>query len=260
MEDFVTDQLAAGYAHSSLESRLYDLSSMFQWLRKRDYSDINPIAHEDFESKLESGDKYEDIRYIDVEEFEAIMDVVEKPRDKLLLSILWDTGVRSEEIVSIYTNDLERDEQKITLKTAKQQGEREKKRPVFYTRRTERLLSEYIDRGARRDKLSHAESPYLFIGEGVEQLNERRPTELVREYAEMAGVQSKVPVPDAQGNRRRKVTAHCFRHSFAVHRVKRGMPIVYLSDLLGHKDVEQTRVYLKFREDDLKEAYRKYLP
>lgn len=36
------------------------------------------------------------------------------------------------------------------------------------------------------------------------------------------------------------------------------MPIVYLSDLLGHADIQQTRIYLRFRDDDLKDAYDKY--
>lgn len=260
MEDFIDDQLDAGYSNSSLRSRVYDLSAMFTYLSKREYAEYNPVSHDDFELDLEAGDSFQDIRYITKETFEKILAVVEKPRDRLILCMLWDTGVRSEELVSIYISDLDRDEQKITIKTGKQQGEREKDRVVFYTRRTEKALKEYLDHGGRKSDLGHEESPYLFIGDGSMKLNERRPTELVREYAEKAGVQAKTPTPTAAGHYRRKVTAHCFRHSFAVLRVKRGMPIVYLSDLLGHEDVDQTRIYLRFRDDDLKEAYRKYRP
>lgn len=258
--DFVNNQLGAGYAQSTMENRIYDLSAMFKYLSLRGYTDENFLNNDDFEIGLESGDKFEDIRYIEQGAFDKILNAAEKVRDKLLLSMLWDTGVRSEEIVSIYVEDLRRDRQKIKLKEAKQRGERNEDRTVFYTRRTESFLKEYLDRGTRQQNLGSEESPYLFIGQGTLQLNERRPTELVREFAEVAGIQSQVPVANAAGHKRRKVTAHCFRHSFAVLRVKKGMPIVYLSDLLGHDDVEQTRVYLKFRTDDLEEAYKKYRP
>lgn len=260
VEDFVTDQLDAGYSHSSIENTVYALSAMFQYLSKRDYADKNPIDDDDFDMGVEANSDFQDIRYIEKEDFEKILAEADKLRDRVLLSTLWDTGVRAEELVSIYVSDLERDEQKIVLKTAKQKGEREKDRPVYYSRRTENLLREWLDKGGRKQYLDHDTSPYLLLGKASPQLNPRRPTEVIREYAEAAGVQAQSPTPNAAGQKRRKVTAHCFRHSFAVLRVKKGMPIVYLSDLLGHSDIQQTRTYLDFRDDDLKEAYNKYRP
>lgn len=260
MDDFVTDQLDAGYKHSSIEARVYDLSSMFKYFSKRGYADSNPIADDEFDMGVSANDTFQDIRYIEKEDFEKILAEAEKLRDRILLSVLWDCGVRSKEVVAIYEDDVSLEDQKITLKTAKQEGEREKDRVVFFTRRTRNLLKEWIEKGGRKQYLSHEESPYLLIGTGTEKLNPRRPTEIVREHAEAAGVQAKQPVANAAGHQRQKVTAHCFRHSFAVLRVKRGMPIVYLSDLMGHQDIQQTRVYLEFRDDDLKEAYKKYRP
>lgn len=260
IEDFVTDQLSAGYKHSSIENTVYALSAMFKYLSKRGYTDANPIDHEEFDMGLETNSAFQDIRYIEEDDFEKIFDEVDKLRDKILISLLWDTGVRATELVSIYISDIEDDEQKIKLKTAKQEGEREKDRSVYYTRRTENLLREWIDKGGRKQYLDHEDSPYLLIGKASPKLNSRRPTEVIREYAEAAGVQAQSPTANAAGQKRRKVTAHCFRHSFSVLRVKEGMPIVYLSDLLGHADIQQTRLYLKFRDDDLKDAYNKYRP
>lgn len=259
IEDFVNDQLDAGYNHSSIENSIYALSSMFTYLSKRGYADANPVADDEFDKGVEADDAFQDIRYIEQDDFNSILDEADKLRDRVLLSLLWDSGVRAKELVSIYVDDLVREEQKIELKTAKQEGEREKDRAVYYTRRTENLLREWLDKGGRKQYLTH-DSPYLLIGKGSRKLNPRRPTEVIREYAEMAGVQAKSPAPNAAGQTRRKVTAHCFRHSFSVLRVRKGMPIVYLSDLLGHADIQQTRVYLRFRDDDLKEAYDMYRP
>lgn len=260
VEDFVTDQLAAGYMQSSIENSVYALSAMFNYFVKHGTIEENPIRDDSFEMDLKTNSTFQDIRYIKKEDFEKLFAETSKLRDQLLLRLLWDTGVRAEELVSIYESDLKREEQKIELKTAKQEGGREKKRTVFYSRKCETLLRKWLDKGGRKQYLSHDESPYLLIGKGTGKLDSRRPTEIIRECAEAAGVQSKSPTPTASGEQRRKVTAHCFRHSFAVLRVKQGMPIVYLSDLLGHSDIQQTRIYLNFRDDDLKEAYDKYRP
>lgn len=260
VEDFVTDQLAAGYSHSSIENTVYSLSAMFKHFVKRGHADSNPVDDDTFDIGVDTNDTFQDIRYIETDAFGSILAEVDKLRDRVLLSVLWDTGVRASELVSIYTSDVEREDQRIVLKTAKQSGEREKDRVVFYTRRTESLLREWLDKGGRKQYLDYDESPYLLLGQGSPKLNPRRPTEVIRDYAEAAGVQAKSPTPNAAGSKRRKVTAHCFRHSFAVLRVKKGMPIVYLSDLLGHKDIQQTRVYLRFRDDDLQDAYDKYRP
>lgn len=128
VEDFVTDQLAAGYMQSSIENSVYALSAMFNYFERHGIIEENPIQDDSFEMDLETNSTFQDIRYIKVPDFEKLFAETSKLRDQLLLRLLWDTGVRAEELVSIYEGDLVREEQKIELKTAKQEGGREKKR------------------------------------------------------------------------------------------------------------------------------------
>lgn len=66
---------------------------------------------------------------------------------------------------------------------------------------------------------------------------------------------------DAGGATRHWLSAHLLRKSYAVHRVRNGMPVVYLTDTMGHADVETTKErYLDYREDDVREADEDYSP
>ena len=90
----------------------------------------------------------------------------------------------------------------------------------------EQTLTKCLYRGGRDAYLRSEESDYLLIGQSSEQLNSDRPTEILHDYAKEAGIQTKVDEgPNAAGAHRNSVTSHAFRHSFAVHQVKNGMPI-----------------------------------
>lgn len=188
VEDFVTDQLVAGYKQTSVENSVYSLSAMFSYLSKRGHAANNPIAGDDFEMGVETNSTFQDIQYIEKEDFEKVLAETSKQRDQFLLQLLRDTGIRAEGLMSIYEDDLDRDEQKIVLKTAKQEGGREKERTVFYSRKRETLLRKWRDKGGRKQYLSYDESPYSLIGKGTDQLDSRRPTEIIRECAEATGL------------------------------------------------------------------------
>jgi len=258
MDDFIDHQLNHGYSEGSIENRVYDLSALFQYLSNRDVVESNPVADDAMDMDVvKSGTDFSDIRYIEEEDYETLLGEIDSVRDELLVRLLWQTGVRAKELVNIKIGDIDRSEQEI--ETAKQDDP--VFRTVFYQRSVEHLLTKWLDRGARDAYLSAENSDYLLVGKESEQLHPNRPTELIRKYAaeDRADIQT-VSSENRVGEERRSVTAHAFRHSYAVHRVKNGMPIVFLSDLLGHSDLSQTREYLRFRDDDIREADKKYRP
>jgi len=256
---FEAHQKKHGYSAGTIENRVYDLSAIFRYLTQTGVATQNPMDDDDFEAKVSRGSSaMKDIRYIEVEEYEDLVDEIEKTRDEVLVRGLWELGVRAIELVNIKIEDIDRDAQEIEVMTAKQ--DEPKPRTVYYSMKFERCLVDWLDRGGRDSFLHADDSPYLLLGKSSEQLNARRPTEIVQDYAEAADIQAKLGTPNAAGQQRSKVTAHCFRHSFAVHRTINGIPIIFLKDLLGHTDISQTREYLRFRGEDIKEADQKYRP
>lgn len=264
IEDFIAHQIKHGYKGSTVENRIYDLSSLFKYLAKRSGNPIeeNPVNTKEIENidGIRPREDISQIRYLEIEEYERLLECVEKLRDRVLIMLLWQTGLRAVEAVNLKIDeDLSREDRSITLLTAKQYEDKE--RTVWYKRSLERELKKWLDRGGRDKYLRADESPYLLLGKEPEQLNPRRPTEIIREYADEAGVQATLATNrDGMGNDRNKVTAHAFRHSYAVHRVKNGMPINFLRELMGHTDIQQTMEYLDVLDDDIREADEKYRP
>lgn len=264
IEGFIAHQLKHGYKGSTVENRIYDLSALFKYLAKRSqYPEVNsnPVDTEDIDNTkdIRTTKSMSNIRYLDIDEYNKLLDSVEKNRDRVLVMLLWQTGLRAVEAVNIKISDMIRDERSITVNTAKQYEDIE--RTVWYKRSLETELKKWLDRGGRDSYLRADESPYLLLGKQSRQLNPRRPTEVIREHAEEVGVQTSLATNrDGAGNTRNKVTAHAFRHSFAVHRIKNGMSIKFLRDLMGHTDINQTLEYLDVLDEDIREAEERYRP
>jgi integrase/recombinase XerD len=263
VNDWIDTFLMDDYAPRSIRTKVYDVSSMYSSLVNRDSVDENPV--EDVDLMEFSGtrmDEHTEVRYLEEEEYEAMIDATSKVRNKLVLQLLWETGCRSSEAVAIKIADIDRDEKSIKIESSKK-GELSgsKSRTVYYSRTFELTLREWLDRGERGKYLGaeEGEDGYLLVTRESPQMAVDRITEIVKKVAAEADVQ-KILYQDASGVDRHRVTAHAFRHSYAVHRVKNGMPIVYLQELLGHEDIEMTREYLEFRKEDIAEAERKYRP
>lgn len=265
VNDWIDGFLLDEYAPRSIRTKVYDLSSVYQYLEGRGIVDANPI--EDVDLKEFSGtkiDEYTDVRYLDIDEYEAMVDACEKLRNQLLIELLWETGCRASEAVSIQISDIDRDERSINIETAKQGAlSASKSRTVYYSRSFGRTLQKWLDRGGRSKYLGVGDDGdgYLLVTKEAPSMAVNRVNEIVHKIAseDYADIQQ-VLYTDASGTERNRVTAHAFRHSYAVHRVKNGMPLVYLQDLLGHEEIEVTRKYLQFRDDDVAEAERKYRP
>jgi integrase/recombinase XerD len=167
---------------------------------------------------------------------------------------LFQTGVRSKEVRNIRLRDINRDERSITVADAKS----EKFRTVYYND-LEPLLSEWLDLGRRASMRPADDSPYLFLTNRSEQLSQNRPNRIVKEAAENAGIQETI-YEDAKGGERYRITTHALRHGFARHCVKSGMDISFLKELMGHENLETTKVYLNYTDQDKQEEVRKHGP
>jgi integrase/recombinase XerD len=172
--------------------------------------------------------------------------------------------VRVQEAVNIRKQDIDRDERSITVTTIKSgRYEEDNERTVYYSRSMERTLKRWLDRGGR-SKTQGADGDdddgHPLVTREAPWMGENRITEIVDEVADRTDLQDDL-YTDKAGNDRNWIVGHLFRKSYGVHRTKNGMPIAYLTELMGHSDIETTRDhYLKFREDDIRDAERKYAP
>jgi len=169
---------------------------------------------------------------------------VEGKRDRAILELLFSTGMRVSELVSLNRKDL-------NLKTRETAvlGKGRKVRVVFISDRAAESLTEYL--GTRNDEwdplfIRYAgKTPKLSKDGGDLRLSTRAVQLMVKKYSLQAGL---VVTP----------TPHTLRHTFATELLQAGADIRSVQEMLGHANISTTQIYTHVTNPQLKEVHRKY--
>jgi integrase/recombinase XerD len=153
-----------------------------------------------------------------------------KLRNKLILTLLYSTGLRVSELVTLETDSVDLDERTIRIR-----GKGEKDRIVLFDENTQILIEDYLSKRSM-------DGDYLFVNRSGNHLTPRYIQMMIKEYAEAAGI-------------RKKVTPHILRHSFATHLLKNGVDIRAIQQLLGHSNLSTTQIYTSVDMQTLKTVY-----
>ncbi len=153
-----------------------------------------------------------------------------KMRDKVILSILYSSGLRVSELVNLLINDIDFDERTIRIR-----GKGDKDRIVLFDKDTKELIEQYLN-------IRDSDSEYLFINKNGNKLSSRYIQLMIKKYAKEAGIE-------------KKVTPHILRHSFATHLLKNGVDIRAIQQLLGHNSLSTTQIYTSVDMNTLKIFY-----
>lgn len=159
-------------------------------------------------------------------------------RDRLILEILYDCGVRVSELVNIKETDISNGE--ISLL-----GKGNKERIAYYGEYASEILSMYLNRGYRI--LNTKGSPYIFLNNNGDQLTTRGVRYILDKIIEKTSID-------------KKISPHMLRHSFATHLLNEGCDILSVQELLGHESLSATSIYTHITNDRLKEVYFKTHP
>lgn len=153
-------------------------------------------------------------------------------RNKVILALLYSSGLRVSELVNLYTDNVDLHERTIRIR-----GKGEKDRIVLFDEETKILIEDYLE---RKDD----DSEYLFVNRSGNHLTPRYIQMMIKEHAKAAGI-------------KKKVTPHILRHSFATHLLKNGVDIRAIQQLLGHSNLSTTQIYTSVDMQTLKNVYDK---
>lgn len=162
-------------------------------------------------------------------------------RDRAMVELLYATGVRVSELVSLQTHQIHLQGDYLTVK-----GKGSKMRAVPFGKWARELLLRYLGE-ARPRLLRGRASPYLFITRSGKRLTRQAFWKLIRRYALKAGI-------------RKRVTPHTLRHSFATHLLEGGADLRSVQSMLGHADISTTQIYTHLTRSHLKEIHRRHHP
>lgn len=162
-------------------------------------------------------------------------------RDRTMIELLYATGMRVSELVSIKLKDLNLEVGYIITF-----GKGSKERVVPIHERAITLIKDYL-KDSRSRLLKKGNSTYLFLGQGGSPMTRERFWQIIKGYALQAGIKS-------------KVFPHVLRHSFASHLLEHGADLRSVQLMLGHSDISTTQIYTHVTSERLKKIHREFHP
>lgn len=189
------------------------------------------------------------LKYLTLEHTKAILEqpdrtTIQGKRDAVMLSLLYDTGARVQELIDLKYGDITlNDTVTVTLT-----GKGGKSRIVPLMMPTGELLKQYIHSKGKSVTLNRNE--LIFPNKHGKKLTRCGITYILQKYVDAAKSQGVKDLPE-------KVTPHWLRHSKAMHLLQAGVNLVYIRDLLGHADITTTEIYARADEKMKLEALTK---
>jgi site-specific recombinase XerD len=221
----------------SISTRNQRLAAIHSFFRYAQYEEPEGILH--FQKVISIPIKKAQkpsIPYLTPEAMQLLLSQPDKTtpkgrRDLTLLSILYDSGCRVQELADIKVRDVVLSYPAVLVLT----GKGNKVRRVPLLKNGLALLEHYIQENSL-NKSWKSDYP-LFVNKQHNKLTKEGIAYIISQYARSARKISTI-VPE-------KVTPHMFRHSKAVHLLQAGVNLIYIRDFLGHEDIKTTEIYAK---------------
>jgi len=157
-------------------------------------------------------------------------------RDKALLELLYATGMRVTEVVSLEVDDVN-----LASSTVRCVGKGAKERIIPLYSKAVKALEEYLEKG-RLSLIKDSEERALFVNHRGERLTRQGLWLIIKRYVKQVGISD-------------LVTPHTLRHSFATHMLNGGADLRNVQKLLGHANISTTQVYTQVSNKHLREVY-----
>jgi len=167
----------------------------------------------------------------------------EARRDRAMLELLYATGMRVTELVSLDVTNVSVDGKNPFVRCT---GKGAKERIIPIHEQATEALVEYLTE-ARPVIVRNKNEKALFVNRRGERLTRQGFWLILKGYAKAA-------------NLRDDVTPHTLRHSFATHMLRGGMPLRHVQEMLGHANISTTQVYTHLATEHVREVYEKAHP
>ena len=233
---FVLDLNERGYSDKTKTRKVASTKAFFGFLLEEAVIDKNPM--EDFASPGVGESLPETLS---VEEVEALLTVNGDAtpmslRDRAIIEVMYATGVRVSELVSLDIDDVDLDENFVRC-----MGKGSKERIIPLHDEAVETVREYLKHG-RSSMAGATAGRALFVSRKGGRLTRQALWLILKTRAQAAGIE-------------RKITPHTLRHSFATHLLIGGAPLRHVQELLGHASITTTQVYTHLTSEHVRSQY-----
>ena len=161
-------------------------------------------------------------------------------RDRAMLELLYATGIRVSELISLKLSDVNLSASYIHCQDLNRE------RIIPFGSMAKNILKVYV-REARPAMVDNEAEEVLFTNCNGTPMSRQGFWKLLKKYAKNAGIQT-------------DITPHTLRHSFAAHLVANGADLRSVQEMLGHSDISTTQIYARMNNRRIKEVYSKAHP
>jgi site-specific recombinase XerD len=225
-----------GLCQSSISKIIATIKSFFNYLEEEEIIVKNPTRKIRVPKKIyripSVMSKYEVGLIIKSVDFAPLRCRKNNTRDKLVLSLLYYTGIRKSELLNLNWTDINLSKSSVIIR----RGKGGKDRLIPLHRKVTELVDKYLD-----ERLP-LKTDALIIGEQGKRLCNCSFTYLLNMYLCLSGLKKK------------GYTAHSFRHSFATHLVEAGVDLFKVQKMLGHASLDTTKIYINFNSSQMAKA------
>jgi integrase/recombinase XerC len=236
LRDYMYWLMQQGVARTSIANKLSAIRSFYRYLQREELIKENPLE------KITSPKL--DRRLPIVLTTDEITRLLEAPttsksvgqRDKAILELLYASGLRVSEIVSLNLTQVDLHEKEIRVL-----GKGNKERIVLMGEPAVKALTSYLKDG-RIKLLGEKKNEAMFINQSGKRLIARRIQKIIDRYAKTANIS-------------RKIHPHILRHTFATHMLDGGADLRVVQELLGHASLSTTQIYTHVSKSQAKKVY-----
>jgi len=235
--------ISKSISSKSLSRKIATVKSLFKYLVDEDIAKVNiskSIKIPKIDKKLPN--------HLTVDEmdifFKKTLEVINiSLRDLLIIDLLYSTGIRASECVSIFIENID-----LAKKTIRISGKGKKTRIVVFGDKTKQNIVKYLD----SERIKNSEN-YLFPSKLKKRklknncITTRTIYNIVKKYIKFV-------------SNNEKLGPHSLRHSFATHLLQSGSDLMAIKDLLGHESLGSTQIYTHLDTKRMKEIYNKSHP
>ena len=240
LNSYVLYMERAKFATSTISRNIAALKAYFGFLYRQGWISSNPSVSLKAPKIEKKVPEILTTKEVDMRLDQPLMNTNKGIRDRAMLELLYATGIRVTELVSLKVTDVNLNGAYIHCR------DENRERIIPFGAIAKSVLKDYLKK-ARPAMVTDVNEKILFTNCNGTPMSRQGFWKLLKKYAQSAGIQS-------------DITPHTLRHSFAAHMVANGADLRSVQEMLGHSDISTTQIYAKMNNSKIKEVYSKAHP
>lgn len=240
LEEYVVSMKEQNFATATVSRNIASMKAFFHFLSQE------KLIEQDISESLKAP-KIEK-KMPEILTTEEVVRLLEQPsgdtpkeiRDKAMLELLYATGIRVTELITLRISEVNLPMSFIVCKDA------HKERAIPFGMAAKNALIKYMTE-AREQMVEDKSSDILFANCSGSPMSRQGFWKLIKYYSKKAGITA-------------DITPHTLRHSFAAHLVENGADLRSVQEMLGHSDISTTQIYANMNHNRIREVYAKAHP